>query len=153
MADRVPASIRIGGTLPRMHLSALVAEIEAESLVDALGEFFRLDHITGTDPLELHANEVAWGRFEDLEAFCVIHRLPFTRWSGSCPGSFEAERMVFDGSSDPRYYTVTENDVVVVTASEVRSLGSTDAVLAYLASADPKLPPLTIMDAEEPTDG
>lgn len=149
MADRVPASIRIGGALSRIHLPILIAEIEAEALVDALGEPFRFNHITGAEPLELHANDVAWGRFEDLEAFCIIHRLPFARWSGSYPGSFEAERVVFDGTSDPRYYTVTENDVVVVTASEVRSLGSFDAVLAYLASAEPKLPPLTIAAADQ----
>ncbi|MDB5580816.1 MAG: hypothetical protein JWR80_5992 [Bradyrhizobium sp.] len=149
MADRVPASIRIGGALSRIHLPTLIAEIEAAALVDALGDLFRLDHITGAEPLELYANEVTWGRFEDLEAFCVIHRLPFARWSGSYPGSFEAERVIFDGASDPRYYTVTENDVVVVTAAEVRSLGSFDAVLGYLASADPELPPLIILAANE----
>jgi hypothetical protein len=153
MADRVAASIRIGGALPRNHLAALVAAIEAEALVDSLGEWFRLDHITGAEPLDLFANEVAWGRFDALEAFCAQHRLPFARWSGSHPGGWEAERVVFDGKSEPRSYTVTENDVIVVTAAEVRSLGSFEAVLAYLATAELDLAPLTIAEGGGETVG
>ena len=71
MADCVPASICIGGALRRQHLGAFMARIEAVGLVDSLGEYFRADHMTGTEPIELFANDVAWGRFDDLKAFCT----------------------------------------------------------------------------------
>lgn len=149
MADRVSVTIRIGGSLPRAQLAAFIAAIEDEALTDPLGEYFSMDQITGFSPLELAADEVSWGRLETLEAFCVDNRLPFQRWCGSYPGSWEAERIVFDGATDPRSYTVTDNDIVVVTEPEVRSLGTFEAVSAYLQSATLELPPLTIVDGEE----
>lgn len=149
MADRVSVTIRIGGSLPRAKLAEFIAAIEFHALTDWLGEHFHLDRITGLEPLELGANEVAWGRLGDLEDFCVANELPFQRWCGSYPGSWEAERIMFDGTADPRSYTVTDNDIVVVTESEVRSLGSFEAVSAYLQSARLELPPLTIVDEGE----
>lgn len=148
MADRVSVTIRIGGSLPRAQLAAFIAVIEDEALTDPLGEYFSIDQITGFSPLELAADEVSWGRLETLEAFCVDNRLPFQRWCGSYPGSWEAERIVFDGATDPRSYTVTDNDIVVVTEPEVCSLGTFEAVSAYLQSATLELPPLTIVDGE-----
>lgn len=148
MADRVPASIRIGGALPHAHLATLVAEIEAETLVDGLGEYFRLDHINGEEPLDLSANEVAWGRFEKLEAFCVEHGLPFARWCGSYPGGWEAERVVFDGTGEPRSYLVTENDHVVLGHQDIRALGSLEAIEAHFASADIPVPALSLTKGE-----
>lgn len=153
MADRVSVTIRIGGSLPRAQLADFIATIENEALTDPLGEYFSMAQITGFGPLELAADEVAWGRLETLEVFCVDNRLPFERWCGSYPGSWEAERVVFDGATDPRSYTVTDNDIVVVTEPEVRSLGSFEAVSAYLQSATLELPPLTIVDGKEQDHG
>ncbi len=152
MADRVSVTIRIGGVLPRVHLAEFIAAVEEEALTDPLGEYFTEALITSLAPLELSANDVAWGRLEALEAFCLAHGLPFERWCGSYPGSWEAERVVFDGTTEPRSYTVTENDIVVVTEPEVRSLGSLDAVLAYLRSARPCLPPFVVTDRNEEQD-
>lgn len=153
MADRVSVTIRIGGVLPWAKLAEFVAAVEAESLTDHLGEYFSLHQITGFEPLDLAANEVAWGRLETLEAFCVEHRLPFVRWCGCYPGGWEAERVVFDGAAEPRSYTVTENDLVVVTEQDIRSLGTIEAVLAYFLSATLALPPLTLIDGEEQAHG
>ena len=60
---------------------------------------------------------------------------------------------MFDGATDPRSYTVTDNDIVVVTEPELRSLGTFEAVSAYLQSANVALPPLTIVDDEEQDHG
>lgn len=153
MADRVSVTIRIGGGLSRIKLADLVAIIESYALTDWLGEYFHLDRITGLEPLELGANEVAWGRLGDLEDFCVANGLPFQRWCGSYPGGWEAERLVFDGLTELRSYTVTDNDIVVVTEPEVRSLGTFGAIGAYLQSASLELPPLTIVDEAEQDHG
>ncbi len=149
MADRVSVTIRIGGTLPKIHLPTFLKAIEEEALINPLGEYFTFEQITGDEPVDLGANEVAWGRLEVLEAFCFEHRLPFARWCGSYPGGWEAERVVYDGTSEPRSYTVTENDIVVVTEPEIRSLGSLDAVLAYLQSASPTMPAFTVIRGDE----
>jgi hypothetical protein len=114
-------------------------------ITNPLGEYFTPSQISGIAPVELGANEVAWGRLEQLEAFCVEHGLPFERWCGSYPGQWEAERIVFDGTAVPRSYTVTENDIAVISEPEVRSLGSFDAILADLESASRSLPPLTVV--------
>jgi hypothetical protein len=51
----------------------------------------------------------------------------------------------FRRTAEPRSYTVTENDIVVISEPEVRSLGSFDAILAYLQSASRSLPPFTVV--------
>src|SRR3546814_11516427 len=47
------------------------------------GEPFAADQLACGEPVRLMAHEVAWGRLEALEAFCVTHGLPFARWSGA----------------------------------------------------------------------
>jgi len=154
MADRVSASIRIGGVLARADLPALSSIVAEERLsTDWDGSDFIESVIPADGPLELMANEVAWGRFELLEQFCVTHCLPFVRWSGGYVGSWEAERVVFDGAGDQRSFTVTESDQVVITRGEARHLGTIEAIHAYFASADPCLPPLTIADDDQSTGG
>src|SRR3546814_8506405 len=72
MADRVSASITIGGTLPATALAGLAATIQLERLsTEWDGEPFTLDDMPENAPLSLMAHEVAWGRFEQLEAFCI----------------------------------------------------------------------------------
>lgn len=83
MADRTSASITIGGTLPRSLLPDLATFVQAEGLsIEWDGEIFSLAMFREGVPLELMAHEVAWGRFEYLESWCVEHGLPFARWSG-----------------------------------------------------------------------
>ncbi|WP_198351138.1 hypothetical protein [Flavisphingomonas formosensis] len=67
--------------------------------------------------------EIAWGRLDGLEAFCIEHGLAFAVVR-CLPGAWEAKRLVFDGAGEPRFYTATTNDVLVITAPEARSLGS-----------------------------
>lgn len=69
MADRVSASITIGGTLPQSLLPDLAALIQEQGLsTEWDGETFTLAMFREGVPLELMAHEVAWGRFERLES-------------------------------------------------------------------------------------
>ncbi|WP_374414945.1 hypothetical protein [Novosphingobium colocasiae] len=98
MADRVSASITIGGTLPRSLLPEFAALVEAEGLsTEWDGEPFTLAMLREDAPLELMAYEVAWGRFEALESWCVAQGLPFARWSGAYSGQCGDERPILAG--------------------------------------------------------
>jgi hypothetical protein len=61
MADRVSVTIRIGGALPADDLAEFMQIIEVEALTNPLGEYFTPSQISGLEPVELGANEVAWG--------------------------------------------------------------------------------------------
>src|SRR3546814_2399353 len=87
MADRVSASITIGGALAAGLLPDLLAAIANEGLsTEWDGAPFAADQLACGVPVRLMAHEVAWGRLEALEAFCVTHGLPFARWSGADAG-------------------------------------------------------------------
>src|SRR3546814_3393722 len=101
MADRVSASITIGGALAAGLLPDLLAAIANEGLsTEWDGEPFAADQLACGEPVRLMAHEVAWGRLEALEAFCVTHGLPFARWSGAYAGQWGAERTVFTRSEE-----------------------------------------------------
>lgn len=147
MADRVFVTIRIGGSLSRAHVPALVAVIEREgATTDWEGTPFSTDELHGQQPLELVAYEVAWGNFEELEHFCLTHGLPFIRWSGGCPGSFGPERVVFDGQNDPCAFLTTEDDDILISLEDVRRLATIGAIEAHFAGAERQVQPLTIVD-------
>ena len=92
------------------------------------------------------ANEVAWGRFDALEAFCVRHCLIFTRWSGGFPGAFGAERVVFDGLGRVTCFAATDDDVVMISRETIDLLGSMDAIRHHLDRADLTVPPLRVIE-------
>lgn len=145
MADRVSASITIGGNLPASLLIELARVIGDEGLsTDWDGSTFTISELRDGKPLILMAHEVAWGRFEGLETFCTENGLPFTRWSGSYPGQWGAERTVFTGSGEPQCYAADEDDYVLVGRCTAQRLGSFEAILAHFDAADFTVPPLVI---------
>lgn len=145
MADRVSASIELGGTLSALTYSELCETIESEGLsTEWDGEPFEADHRTEGDSLRLYAHEVAWGKFEMLEAWCVTMGLPFVRWSGSYPSQFGAERVVFTGEGEPQSYAADEDDYVVIGRHTAEKLGSFEAIIAHFDAADFKVPPLVV---------
>src|SRR5436305_76363 len=78
MADRVSASIIVGGTLNAAEFDELVDIIASERLaIEWDGEPFEAHHHVAGEPLSLFAHEVAGGSFDDLESWCLSHRLPF----------------------------------------------------------------------------
>jgi hypothetical protein len=145
MADRVSVSITIGGALPSALLSDFIALIEQQRLsTEWDGAAFTASDLTGNAALELMAHEVAWGRFEDLEAFCVKNALPFSRWSGAYPGQWGAERVVFTGSGEPRSYAADEDDYILIGRCTAERLGGFAAIIAHFDAADFAVPPLVI---------
>lgn len=146
MADRASVSIRIGGRIARADLLLLAELAEAESAYTDYDD-------TPFDPgrvepgvLTLVAHEVAWGRLDVIEDFCIERGLPFARWSGSSPGAFAAERVVFTGAGEPCCYAATDDDELVASLASLRELGSMAAIEAHFAAGDRETPPLEIVD-------
>lgn len=152
MANRVPASIRIGGNITPALFDAVVATICFEGLTIAWGDrdFVAEDRVVG-EPLELFDEECAWGQFDTLEAFCVEQKLPFVRWAGGYPGEWSPERLVFRGHGEPESYMVDENDNVVIDRRQVVELGSIEAALDYFDAAEFDVPPLVVEGDPPPT--
>ena len=145
MSDRVSASISIGGKLPLTLREEFLALVEAEGLcMDSDETEFTTDRIEPGKPLDLMAHEVPWGRFDALEQFCVNHGLAYQRHSSACPGSFGAERTVFDGRQGPLHYDTNDDDVVMIAQETVAQLGSMEAITAYFAGAAIMIPPLVL---------
>ncbi len=151
MADRVSASIALGGIVTAAQLHELTQLIGDEGLsTEWDGEPFEPSQLTPSEPLQLYAHEVAWGMFEELEAWCREHRVPYIRRSGGYGGEWGAERVVFDGSGDPRSYDADEGDRVFVDRATVERLGSVEAILAHFDAAEFALPPLAVGQDVEP---
>lgn len=147
MADRVSASIAIGGTVNPAQLAQLAARIADYDLrLDWDGEPFDPAHLLQGDALRLFAHEVPWGIFDDLEQFCCNEGLAYQRWSGSSPGSFGAERIVHDGKTGPLNFSVDEDDHLMLHAQTIGQLGSMRAIRRYIAQAEIELPPFTVAE-------
>jgi len=80
MADRVSASITIGGAVSRDQYQVLCALISDEALCTEWdGDQFTPDaHIEG-EPLSLYAHEVSWGCFNALEQYCCVNGIAYHR--------------------------------------------------------------------------
>jgi hypothetical protein len=151
MADRVSASIEIGGRISAEHFDALVDIAAGYALALKWGdEPFDGNGLTRGASLELFAYEVAGGQFDELEDFCVEHGLAFARWCDGYSGAWNAERVVFTGTGEPVAYAAME-DFVVIGRQTAEALGSYDAIIANFDAADFKIPPLVIVPAGEPS--
>lgn len=146
MADRVSATITIGGSLPADQLLDFATIISGAGLsTDWDGEDFSTAQFVPGSSLTLMAHEVAWGRFEDLEAFCTAEHLPFVRWSGAYAGQWGAERVVFTGAGEPASFAADEEDQVLIDRGTIDRLGTIEAVRAHFDSADFAVPPLHVV--------
>lgn len=145
MADRVPASIHIGGEISAAVFAELLHIIAFEGLSPEWGgePFDPAKRIVG-EPLALFDESCAWGKIDNLEAFCVEHGLPFVRWSGSYPGEWSPERLVYRGSGTVDSYMIDESDRVLIDRRLLSDLGSLDAALAYFDAAEFEVPPLVV---------
>lgn len=147
MADRVSASITIGGDMTAATYAALAAIIADDGLsIEWDGATFEPHERVDGEPLRLMAHEVPWGRFEALEAFCVEQRIPFARWSGAYPGQWDPERVVFTGAGESRSFGASEDDEVMIGRHTAQALGSYEAIIANFDAADFAIPPLCLID-------
>lgn len=145
MADRVPASIQIGGEISAAVFAELLHIIAFEGLSPEWGgePFDPAKRIVG-EPLALFDESCAWGKIDNLEAFCVEHGLPFVRWSGSYPGEWSPERLVYRGSGTVDSYMIDESDRVLLDRRLLVDLGSIEAAMAYFDAAEFEVPPLVV---------
>lgn len=145
MADRVPVTFTLGGILSPETYIDLVAVIAAEGLsTEWDGPAFEPSHRTVGEPLELFANEVAWGKVEALETFCQDHGLPYRFWAGGFFAEWSAERIVFRGEGAPDSVIVDESDRVLIDRHEAARRGSVEAILAYFDEAEFDVPALVV---------
>lgn len=145
MADRVPVSMTIGGHADQSTFAELADLIAMEGLsTEWDGPSFEPGHRTLGEAVSLYAHEVAWGQVETLETFCAEKGLPFVRWSGSYPGEWSAERIIFRGAGTIDSYMVDESDRVMIDRYLVNERGSIEAVLAYFDAAAFVVPPLVV---------
>ena len=150
MADRVSASITLGGGITAAQLTALTQLIQDEGLsTEWDGEPFDPSQLTPGEPLRLYAHEVAWGTFNELEAWAQEHHVPYVRWSGGFGSEWGAERVVFDGSGELVSYDADQSDRIFVDRATVERLGSVEAILAHFDGAEFVLPPFVIRDSVE----
>ena len=148
MADRVSAKITIGGTVtPEQFamLSDLIASHDLSTEWD--GPKFAPDARVEGEPLRLYAHETPWGMFDDLEQYCCDQHIACVRWSGACPGSLGAERIVFDGATGPLNYSVDDDDHIVLHEQTIDQLGSIRAIRAYLKPTAFEVPPMVLVEA------
>lgn len=151
MAERVSASIVIGGSVTMSAYTDLCTLIADEALsIEWDGELFEPHHRSAGAPLRLYAHEVAWGRFERLEAWCVENNLAFARWSGGYGGSWGPERVVFTGFGAPTSYIADEEDRILIDRATLEALGSLEAVIVHFDAAEAAIPALAIVDDVEP---
>lgn len=145
MADRVSASITLGGTIAPATFERLLELIADHNLsLEWDGEpFERAQHVSGT-PLSLYAHQVPGGEFRSLENFCVEHGIAFRRWCGGYPTLWDPERSVYRGYGAVSHYGATEEDLVYIVRETAEALGSHAAILANFDAADFDVPPLAI---------
>lgn len=145
MANRVSASIRLGGLLLPAAYEELGEIILAARLsIEWDGELFDPSHRTPGKPLDLYAHEVIGGRFEELEDRCVELKLPFVRSCDGYPGEWSPERVVFTGEGGPASYPADEAGHVVMNRGTAERLGSHEAIIAWFDAGDFRVPPLVV---------
>lgn len=146
MADTCAASIRVGGPLPHGLFPAFLTAVEADrARLDYGGDWFSEEQLPDNEPLKLFSREAIGGSFENLEAFCVAHRLPFIRWCEARTGDWDAERVAYSGEGEPLHFLATDGEEVAMTAAEIERFKTIDALREFLKSATPELPPFQVV--------
>ena len=147
MADRVPVSITIGGTLTQALYDALLAILDSEGLSQEWDA--PLDQPALGKPLILHASEVAWGNLDELEPFLQHNKLPYSKWFGGYAGGWTPGRVIFRGTGQPIQYPADEDDRILIDEQCVKRLGSYNAIVAYFTEAEFDVPPLILEQSGE----
>ena len=159
MADRVSASIKLGGDLPITLLPDLVRLIEDEDLGPHWdGPFtseaeIRTYLAAAAAGLTLYANEVTSGEFEALQAFCVDHRLTYVLTYDGSGGLWAPGRRIRRPDDRGDGLTCTLDDSLgfaCISADQIRALElrSLEDILAHLERFDlSETPPFTIQPA------
>ena len=163
MADRVDATITIGGPVPADRLEDLLDAIEADHLGSDWEERFasrddlRAFLQDGAEGVTLYGREVASGEFVELQAFCLEVGLTHVLTYDGYGGQWGPARRIWRPGDPGDGLTCSLNadgGFACVTSDDIRHLELADmeAVLQHLELFnDPHVPPLEISrDAGHP---
>lgn len=162
MADRVDATITIGGPVPADRLEELLDVIESERLGRDWDEHFRsrgelLEYLQdGATGVAFYRREVAGGEFDELAGFCVEVGLTYVlTYDGyGCEwGPARRIRRPGDAGDGVTCSLNADGGTPCVTADDIRfgGLGDVEAIIEHLRLfADPHVPPFEIEGAGEP---
>ena len=141
MGDRAQCHLTIGGKLPHASLAELCRHADTYDLrTDWGGEPFTTANITPGEPIDLFGEELNGGLVDELEKFCIDHKLHYRRWSGGCAGAFNPEIVVSHGDGERHDATATEDEYVVFTTQEITTAESLDTLKATIAKFQPDVP-------------
>lgn len=162
MADRVDATITIGGQVPADRLEELLGVIESEGLGRDWEERFQsrdelLAYLQdGAEGVTFYGREASGGEFDELAAYCVEAGLTYVlTYDGyGCEwGPARRIRRPGDAGDGVTCSLNADGGTPCVTADDIRFAGLADveAILEHLRLfADPHVPPLEIGSAEDP---
>lgn len=89
--------------------------------------------------------ELNGGLTDDVDAFCIEHGLVFHRWSGGCPGAFNPEIVVFDGSGLLRDYSANEDGDLLFSPQEIAKFTRMRDLKRAIALAQIIVPPFVLV--------
>jgi hypothetical protein len=142
MSDHFPGEITIGGKIAAALLEEFLQEVAATGasvgdygdtpFVGKTAEELR-EALDESGHLHLADAEVRYGQFEELEAFCVQHGIPFDRHSDA-KYEFDAENVSFrPGMEHPQQIFSNNNGDDLMDVDQVRPVA---AELARLVTAE-----------------
>ncbi len=156
MADRVSASIKVGGVLAATQLAEFINLIDCEGLGPDLDGGFeneaelRTYLSEGDAGLTFYAHEVRGGEFEDLQAFCMsqglIYVLTYDGYGGEW-GPGRRIRRPQDPGAGVSCPLDADQGYACIGAEQIATLGlrSIEDILAHLARFDlSETPPFVI---------
>ena len=150
MADRMAASIEIGGKIKNELLDefiALASEYGTDDWSAGANKKYVMEAINNKKPLVLSDPEVAWGEFTDIEAFCKEHRLSFKRHASP---KYEYEGEIHYYVPEKGLFTIgaTDDKTPYLKDYELRKLqeqgGSLETVMGIIDNFLTKIPPLEL---------
>jgi hypothetical protein len=129
MADCFPGEIRIGGKVPAALVEAFVKEVAATKA--SVGGYDGHPFDPKQQPTEvldengylyLADSQTHFGMFEELEAFCVKHDIPFARHSDAF-AEHDAENVSYrPGMKEPVVSSATQSGDALLRAEEVQKV-------------------------------
>ncbi|MDI6824662.1 MAG: hypothetical protein QME87_09955 [Bacillota bacterium] len=144
MAERIPATLRVGGSITREQYE------EIKRLIEQEGDPFL--SMVEPDSLVCEADDAPWGRFEELEEYLVQHGIPFDRHT-EAKYEYDAVLRVFRPGALDEEVPANQDGNIVVLAEDIRqaiAATKTRKALVHrleeIIRASVPLPPLVVRD-------
>ena len=152
MADRMAASIEIGGKMKKglLHeLITLVSEHGTDDGSTAADKKYVMEAIKNNKFLALSDPDIAWGEFTDIEKFCKEHGLYYKRHTSP---KYEHEGEIHYYVPEKGLFTIgaTDDGTMYLKEYELRKSHeqgcSLETVLCIIDNFLTKIPPLELVE-------